>query len=207
MNKIEEALEMVERTFKYSTMAMTNNAFWIKLRDLLRQALQDDGWVSVKDRLPKSKEEVLTYRPYSSYEKVNTTLFIGGCFVTDDEITHWQPKPNPPQDGSKEEVMQTTQIKIADLEGKALDWAVGKIKGFINSAYCYSGDPALWGQLMEENKISPECLAKDGSNWAAENYEETIYETGPTPGIAICRCFVAMNTEGDSVNVPMEVVG
>lgn len=52
-----------------------------------------DGWISVKDRLPDTKTEVLVY--------TGTTVFSHTFFATDSiiqsGITHWMPLPQPPK--------------------------------------------------------------------------------------------------------------
>lgn len=67
---------------------------------------QSNTWVSVKDRLPKCKEEVLVYRGGHIGDLINVYTYIGnddwederGWFsrTADEGITHWMPLPTPP---------------------------------------------------------------------------------------------------------------
>ena len=63
----------------------------------------DDKWISVKDRLPALKTNVLFFnggRVECGYYSRNKKWWIGngGDFeIGDASITHWQPLPEPPQ--------------------------------------------------------------------------------------------------------------
>ena len=60
-------------------------------------------WISVKDRLPVTKEVVLTYE--SAFDSMsmafrlpNTEEFINvGDYYALDAVTHWMPLPKPPE--------------------------------------------------------------------------------------------------------------
>lgn len=70
----------------------------------------DNGWISVKDRLPEIKEHycselVMCYSPDGEIEYLfdyyEMNVFGQGCFTTEKNsgitITHWQPLPEPPK--------------------------------------------------------------------------------------------------------------
>lgn len=73
------------------------------------------NWISVKDILPDCYEEVLIWPVFDSYGDRRTawvtlagdwcyhlcTENLGGDYVIDSEITHWQPLPEPPVIGVK----------------------------------------------------------------------------------------------------------
>lgn len=62
-----------------------------------------EGWISVKDRLPKPDKLVLTY-PYYDSNHIHCSNITGENIwhLCNSEITHWMPRPNPPQ-GAKDE--------------------------------------------------------------------------------------------------------
>lgn len=71
------------------------------------EAEPDNGWISVKDRLPDECEEVLIYCP-EFLEEIRKALYTDGDFYIEKEdlivkpapngyCTHWQPLPNPPK--------------------------------------------------------------------------------------------------------------
>ena len=61
-------------------------------------------WISVKDRLPETSGEILLFTVvcsvYIGHYKISRNLFtvygIGKEELTDVEITHWMPLPEPP---------------------------------------------------------------------------------------------------------------
>lgn len=70
-----------------------------------------------------------------------------------------------------------------------------------------SRDHDLWGRLIEDEKIDLHYI---GSSWQASFYEpkwhsQTFTQFGPTPGIAVARCFVASKL-GDEVDIPKELL-
>ena len=74
------------------------------------EAEPDNGWISVKDRLPEIGENyrsklVMCYTPDGEHEYLfdyyEVNGFGQGCFTTEKyfgiSITHWQPLPEPPK--------------------------------------------------------------------------------------------------------------
>jgi hypothetical protein len=71
-------------------------------------------WISVKDRLPNDGERVLIYVPktqnkyyvatfYTLRDEIKFAMNIYGmsyCWYAND-VTHWQPLPEPPKDGEQ----------------------------------------------------------------------------------------------------------
>jgi hypothetical protein len=66
-------------------------------------------WISVKDRLPHDgmfektyKDNVLVYRPNSVSKKIDVETTFSSYWFSDNrttnEITHWQPLPEPPEE-------------------------------------------------------------------------------------------------------------
>jgi len=64
-------------------------------------------WISVKDGLPESGFNVLTYNGnyvhegYFAYNKNKprrNIFYISGSKIESDDITHWMPLPEPPKD-------------------------------------------------------------------------------------------------------------
>ena len=107
-------------------------------------------------------------------------------------------------------------MKVSELNGVALDWAVAKCEGENSVAACYYADNTpLW---LDE---SPEPEWKPSTNWAqggpiieregialgqtADGWEATcdgaVYVYGKTPLIAAMRCY-AINNLGKEVEVP-----
>lgn len=120
------------------------------------------------------------------------------------------------------------KVKTCGLTGDALDWAVGKAAGlklrvvatgkpgnrvFENIRrgigwYCPSQSWVRAGEILEREGIS---IEKAGERWAAiaGQFDDRAYPSqgallGPTPQIAVCRCYVASKL-GDEVEVPDEL--
>lgn len=105
-------------------------------------------------------------------------------------------------------------MKVNQLEGAALDWAVAKCIhlingddldiGFINEyGYTPSTDWAQGGPIIQEEMI--EIFRRD-EKWFAYSVNskpEDFY--GPTPLIAAMRCYVASHF-GDEIEVPDELM-
>ena len=101
------------------------------------------------------------------------------------------------------------KIKIGELNGAALDWAVKKAikkdggyflpsKDYKNISH--STDWAQGGPIIEREGIA---LGQTGDGWEA-TCDGCIYISGPTPLIAAMRCYVASKL-GEEVEVPEEV--
>jgi hypothetical protein len=108
-------------------------------------------------------------------------------------------------------------MKVSELQGAALDWAVAKCiyepddvvicdgrvfayddatKGFNPST-----DWAHGGTIIEREKMTLEWTGED---WMAYIRHDEEY-FGPTPLIAAMRCYVASKL-GDEIEVPDEIV-
>ena len=93
-------------------------------------------------------------------------------------------------------------MKISELTGAALDWAVAKCEGVLMRwersthdeaplEYSPSTDWSQGGPIIEREKIS--VWARD-DEWAAESFvpnQQGLECVGPTPLIAAMRCYVA----------------
>lgn len=109
-------------------------------------------------------------------------------------------------------------MKVSDLTGSALDWAVAKCVGHVDDEtiirrlepdeegwfIAYSNDWTQGGPIIEQEGIS---IASIDPYWQA-SMPSTVYEgeqDGPTPLVAAMRCYVASKL-GDEVEVPDELV-
>jgi hypothetical protein len=113
-------------------------------------------------------------------------------------------------------------MKVSELTGAALDWAVAKAEGIELSNGCYnrllvdgrmsagqkmltpynpSTDWAQGGPIIEREKMTLEWTGED---WMAYIRHDEEY-FGPTPLIAAMRCYVASKL-GDEIEVPDEIV-
>ena len=124
-------------------------------------------------------------------------------------------------------------IKIAELQGAALDWAVIRCRCPIGAEYwlekhmdncMYNSDRPLekpstdWAQgglIIERENISITrnwLSGEEGHQWTALcsglNYWQDIKAYGSTPLIAAMRCYVASknNRLGNDIDVPDELV-
>jgi hypothetical protein len=104
-------------------------------------------------------------------------------------------------------------MKVSELSGKALDWAVIKAiyPGADDSAFwlnftqanSHTTDWALAGPIIECEKIT---LGIFKDIWIA--YSQALFDAGtcgPTAIIAAMRCFVASKL-GDEVDIPKELL-
>jgi hypothetical protein len=112
-------------------------------------------------------------------------------------------------------------IKVSELTGAALDWAVAKCEGISTAEfialqklpasdafwqYNYSTNWVQGGPIIEREGIS---VDRTGLAWTSDisdsvgGYIEHT-ESGPTPLIAAMRCYVASKL-GDTIKVPKEL--
>ena len=97
-------------------------------------------------------------------------------------------------------------MKVAELSGAALDWAVAKCEyfpvrsGFDDNCPEYSTDWAQGGPIIEREGIA---LGQTGDGWEA-TCDGAVYISGQTSLIAAMRCYV-MNTLNEEVEIPEEV--
>jgi len=99
-------------------------------------------------------------------------------------------------------------MKVNQLEGAALDWAVTKAEGF--DAEVTGPEWGLWhwatdwgqgGSIIEREGIA--LYLYGNSEWNAHiGGKESV---GPTPLIAAMRCYVASHF-GDEIEVPDELM-
>ena len=107
------------------------------------------------------------------------------------------------------------KIKTNELIGPALDWAVAKCeepvggykawvqedldKGILHGCR-YSTDWEWGGPIIERERIE---LEWNGPDWLAQIEADNEWY-GPTPLIAVMRCYVACKL-GDEVEIPEEL--
>ena len=116
-------------------------------------------------------------------------------------------------------------VKVAELIGPALDWAVAKCEGKVEAGV-YGVPEVVEGELhlhycdtVLSDRFAPtKCWAQGGPliasagiavsfgpQWTTvHNRRLGHYYYGPTPLIAICRCYVASKL-GDTVDIPDEL--
>ena len=106
------------------------------------------------------------------------------------------------------------KIKVSELTGTALDWAVAKCEGEEYRdrmewdgigqdypAHKYSTDWSQGGPIIEREKIT---ISDALDEWVAGSKGRLTY-FGPTPLIAAMRCFCASKL-GNEVEIPQEVI-
>lgn len=108
-------------------------------------------------------------------------------------------------------------MKVNQLEGAALDWAVTKAEGF--DAEVTGPEWGLWGWATDWGQGGPiiEREWLDITPWPNESNEDLRWhcqqhdtandcaQYGPTPLIAAMRCYVASRF-GDEIEVPAELL-
>ena len=116
------------------------------------------------------------------------------------------------------------EVRIDELEGRALDWAVAKVdwKGsmrdafnriFWSAGFSPSTDWAQGGPLIEKYRVDldfSEGSFVTASMWAGDIYRGMTGERKADKGCALTaamRAIVAAHTQGDTVTVPAELVG
>ena len=112
-------------------------------------------------------------------------------------------------------------MKVSELTGAALDWAVAKCEGeevslirgqletlWTDNGWKPSTDWAQGGPIIEREEIALEPMTHDehGDGWLATRVEgpAICMEFGQTMLIAAMRCFVVSHL-GDEVNIPEEL--
>lgn len=108
------------------------------------------------------------------------------------------------------------KMKTNELTGAALNWAVAKCEGvpeyLLDKPWRasellepYSTDWSQGGVIIEREKIcvSTGTLAP-WMAWVYDGLEMVGIEQGPTPLIAVMRCYVASKL-GDTVEIPAEL--
>ena len=104
------------------------------------------------------------------------------------------------------------KIKVSDLEGVALDWAVaqcevsGDFIKEIDDPHFYGTDWALAGPIIERELIRLDTAYNytDGQ-WCARMDTVGGWWPGETPLIAAMRCYVASRMT-DEVEIPEELL-
>ena len=101
-------------------------------------------------------------------------------------------------------------MKVNELMGAALDWAVAKCEGntgnFGIDGYSPSTNWSQGGPIIEREEISVNWA---NGQWEAhtvtddDNFDQIEYAL--TPLIAAMRCYVASKI-GDDIEVPMELI-
>jgi hypothetical protein len=113
-------------------------------------------------------------------------------------------------------------IKVSELTGAVLDWAVAKCEGrgyvMDETEYApdgrtyqrgtaqsgglnYSSDWPQGGPIIEREGIS---IVHQSDQWSAQT-DDDLFAYGPTPLIASMRCYVASKM-GDTIEVPEELL-
>ncbi len=108
--------------------------------------------------------------------------------------------------------MKTNRLKVNELTGAALDWAVTKCEGFDHEVT--SSEWGMWGWATDWSQGGPiierEAITVSqgspvkGLEWMACDAGSTHVQHGPTYLIAAMRCYVASKL-GDIVEIPEEL--
>ena len=102
------------------------------------------------------------------------------------------------------------KIKVSELTGAALDWAVNQIEECCDDPYTplFSTNWAQGGPIIEREEIALEPMTHDehGDGWLATRVEgsSVCMEFGQTMLIAAMRCFVVSHL-GEEVDIPEEL--
>jgi len=116
-------------------------------------------------------------------------------------------------------IMKT--IKVSELSGAAIDWAVASIEENVPVAefieleklpdtdyvwkYRYSTNWAQGGPIIEREGIAFSKSTASSQAWRAGMHGMAMTCYGPTPLISAMRCYVASKL-GDYVEVPKELL-
>ena len=118
-------------------------------------------------------------------------------------------------------------MKVSELTGAALDWAVALIEypewkeqGYLEvfphdlsfddgTTYTPSTDWSQGGPIIEREKIRVLPWERNAGepmygHWCAGMWQTTLYGNGPTPLIAAMRCYCCSKL-GETVEVPEEL--
>jgi hypothetical protein len=110
-------------------------------------------------------------------------------------------------------------MKVSELQGVPLDWAVAKCEKLVNEdgldvgfirdgVFTPSTDWAQGGPIIEREKIGLHCgdgtWGVDVGIWEASHSRCLYIKRGPTPLIAAMRCYVASKL-GAEIELPEEV--
>lgn len=95
------------------------------------------------------------------------------------------------------------KVKVSDLQGAALDWAVNQIEECCDdpTTSWFSTDWVQGGPIIEREGIA--VYLYGDSEWNAHVGERE--SVGPTPLIAAMRCFVASKL-GDEIEIPDQLM-
>lgn len=108
--------------------------------------------------------------------------------------------------------MNTKKLKVAELAGAELDWAVARCVGLshkLHGRVPYSSDPVHAHPIIERERISLFHYQSDElgqpcePGWSAFLIAEKL-SYGPTPLVAAMRAYVT-SCVGDEIDVPAEV--
>lgn len=107
----------------------------------------------------------------------------------------------------------------AELTGPALDWVVGHVMGFTDDEsltlrvgpeeeedpWHPSTDWSQGGPIIEREKLKLRPGGgSDADAWVAASYSGAWCTVGPTPLVAVMRCYVASKL-GNQVEIPEEL--
>ena len=98
-------------------------------------------------------------------------------------------------------------IKVVEATELQLDWLVARIEGDElpksgGQGLDYSSDWACGGPILEREGIS---IYRMTSDWSAAYNPSGATQNGPTPLIAVMRCYVASKL-GETAKVPEELI-
>ena len=96
-------------------------------------------------------------------------------------------------------------MKVSELQGAALDWAVAECEQFVEDEFEPSENWADGGPIIEREGIS--VATDDVEPWCGfieDGETNVLFFSGPTPLIAAMRCYVASKM-GDEIEIPEEL--